>query len=161
QGMDQIQNILSQTGTFFKGLAPVIATGAQSFLTLANAGSNAFNLLLAPLDRFATGFDQMVNRLTASGAFNTAMQGLSVTLDSVFSLFIRRFESGVQAMGQPGGPIANLINALGDAFIAAMPGLTAFSAMIGNVGGTLLSSLAPAITAITPALTQFASMFGN
>lgn len=160
-GLSNIQNILTQTGSFFAGLAPIVNTATQSFLTLSSAGASAFNLLLAPLQNFATGFDNMVNRITSNGSFQTAMQGLSVTLDSVLNLFTRLFESGVTAMGQLGGPLTTLINGLGDAFIAMMPALTSFSGLIANVLGTALTALAPSITALTPAFTQLSTTLGT
>jgi phage-related protein len=160
QGLAQLETILANVGSMFSGLQPILQTATGSFLTLSEAGSNAFGKLLAPMQTFATGFDAMVNRITSSGAFDAAMGGLSQTLDSVLGLFTRLMESGVQAMGQLGGPLSTLINGLGDAFIAAMPALTSFSALIGNVGGTLLSALAPAIQAITPAFTALANTLG-
>ncbi|AEL17859.1 tail length tape measure protein [Mycobacterium phage Trixie] len=160
-GLDQINNILGKTGDFFRGLTPVISTGVQSFLTLANAGANSFNTLLAPLQTFATQFNDMVNRITSNGQFGAAMQGLSSVLGSVLNLFTRLFESGVQAMGQLGGPLSTLINGFGDAFIALMPALTSLSSLLANVLGTALSALAPAITALTPAFTMLADTLGT
>lgn len=160
-GLQNIQNILTQTGSFFAGLGPIIATGTQAFLQLSSSGASAFNLLLAPLQTFATGFNDMVTRITSNGSFNSAMQGMSVVLDSVLSLFNRLFESGITAMGQLGGPIATLINGFSDAFIAAMPALTQFSALIGNVLGTALTAIAPSITALTPAFTTLATTLGT
>lgn len=159
-GVAQLQSILGNVGAMFTQLKPTIQTATQSFLTLSDAGSRAFGHLTAPLQTFASQFDAMVGRITSSGAFDGAMQGLSQTLGSVLGLFNRLMESGVQAMGQLGGPLSTLINGLGDAFIAAMPALTSFSAFIGNVGGTLLSSLAPALKAITPGLTALSNTFG-
>lgn len=161
RGMSQIQTILANTGTFFSGLGPIIATGTQSFLTLAEAGSNAFGKLLAPLQNFANGFDEMVNRITSNGAFDSAMQGLSVTLDSLLSLFTRLMEAGVTAMGRLGGPLSNLINGLGDTLIALMPALTSLSALIGNVFGALGTALAPVITALTPAFQKLTDIFST
>ncbi|AVR76796.1 tail length tape measure protein [Mycobacterium phage Fameo] len=160
-GLEQINNILSKTSEFFKGLTPVIAIGTQSFLTLANAGANAFGTLLEPLQTFASQFNAMVDRITSNGAFQGAMQGLSQVLGSVLNLFTRLFESGVQAMGQLGGPLSTLINGLGDAFIALMPALTSLSSLLGNVLGTALQQLAPIITALTPAFTTLADTLGT
>ncbi|QGJ87755.1 tape measure protein [Mycobacterium phage BiancaTri92] len=160
-GLDQINNILGQTAEFFRGLTPVIATGTQSFLTLANAGANSFGKLLEPLQNFANGFNDMVNRVTSNGVFEGAMSGLSQTLGSLLDLFNRLMESGLQAMGQLGGPLSNLISGLGDAFIALMPALTSLSSLLGNVLGEALRQLAPIITALTPAFTTLASTLGT
>ncbi|AMW64105.1 tail length tape measure protein [Mycobacterium phage EvilGenius] len=160
-GLEQINNILGKTSEFFKGLTPVIAIGTQSFLTLANAGANAFGTLLGPLQTFATQFNAMVDRITSNGAFQGAMQGMAQVLGSVLNLFTRLFESGVQAMGQLGGPLSTLINGLGDAFIALMPALTSLSSLLGNVLGTALSQLAPIITSLTPAFTTLANTLGT
>jgi phage-related protein len=160
-GLSQLQNILTQTAGLFSSMQPVVQSFTSSFLTLANAGSNAFGQLLGPLQTFATQFGDVVNRITSNGAFQGAMQGLSQTLGSVLSLFNRLFESGVQAMGQLGGPLSTLINGLGDAFVAAMPALTSFSSLIGNVLGSALSALAPSIQAITPAFTALANTLGG
>ncbi|QGJ89725.1 tapemeasure protein [Mycobacterium phage Superchunk] len=160
-GLQQIQNILDKTGEFFTGLGPVIATGTQSFLTLANAGANSFGTLLAPLQDFANGFDEMVNRVTSNGVFEGAMQGLSQTLGSILNLFNRLMESGLQAMGQLGGPLSTFINGFGDLFISLMPALTSVSGLLGNVLGTLGTQLAPIVTALTPAFTTLASTLGT
>ncbi|ALA07838.1 tape measure protein [Mycobacterium phage ExplosioNervosa] len=161
QGMGQIQNILDKTGEFFTGLGPVLATGTQAFLTLANAGANSFGKLLEPLQNFANGFNEMVNRVTSNGVFEGAMSGLSSTLNSLLGLFTRLMESGLQAMGQLGGPLSTFINGLGDAFIALMPALTSISGLLGNVLGTLGTSLAPIIQALTPAFTTLADTLGT
>lgn len=160
-GIKLIENILANTTTMFSALRPVIEQSTQAFLTLASAGSSSFGLLTGVLERFATGFNEMVTRITSNGAFENAMGGLSKVLDSMLGLFTRLFEAGAEAMGQLGGPLATLINGLGDAFIAAMPALTTFSALIANVGGTLLSALAPAIKALTPAFNAFANTLGT
>ncbi|QKO02422.1 tail length tape measure protein [Mycobacterium phage DroogsArmy] len=160
-GLATIQNILANTQTFFSQLAPIIGTATQSFLTLSSAGSNAFGYLTGSLGNFATQFDQMVNRVTANGVFDSAMKGLSQTLDGVTGLFTRLMESGLQAMGQLGGPLNTLFQGIGDALVAAMPALTSFSAFLGNVGGTLLTAIAPAIQAVTPAFTSLANIAGG
>ncbi|QFG04601.1 tape measure protein [Mycobacterium phage Keziacharles14] len=161
QGMGQIQNILDKTGEFFTGLGPVLATGTQAFLTLANAGANSFGKLLEPLQNFANGFNEMVNRVTSNGVFEGAMSGLSSTLNSLLGLFTRLMESGLGAMAQLGGPLSTFINGLGDAFIALMPALTSISGLLGNVLGTLGTSLAPIIQALTPAFTMLADTLGT
>ncbi|ALF02167.1 tape measure protein [Mycobacterium phage LadyBird] len=160
-GLDQINNILGKTAEFFRGLTPIISTGVQSFLTLANAGANSFGTLLAPLQTFSTQFNDMVNRITSNGSFQGAMQGMSQVLGSVLNLFTRLFEAGTTAMGQLGGPLSTLINGFGDAFIALMPALTSLSSLIGNVLGTALQQLAPIITALTPAFTTLANTLGT
>lgn len=157
-GLGQLQTILASTGQFFTALQGPMNTLTQSFLTLGSAGAQQFGLLSSTIGQFAGQFSEVVNRMTANGSFDAAMQGLATTLGSVGSLFNRLFESGVQAMGQLGGPLSSLIDGLGDAFVALMPALTSFSSLIGNVGGSLLSSLTPAINAVTPAFTQLANM---
>ncbi|QTF81450.1 tape measure protein [Mycobacterium phage TarsusIV] len=160
-GLDQINNILGKTAEFFKGLTPVISTGVQSFLTLANAGANSFNTLLGPLQTFANGFNDMVNRITSNGSFEAAMQGMAQVLNAVLPLFTQLMEVGVTAMGQLGGPLSTLINGFGQAFTALMPALTSLSSLLGNVLGTALQQLAPIITALTPAFTTLADTLGT
>ncbi|AXH46770.1 tape measure protein [Mycobacterium phage Acolyte] len=160
-GLQQIQNILDKTGEFFTGLTPVIQTGAQAFLTLANAGANSFGQLLAPLQQFATGFNDMVNRVTSNGVFEGAMQGLSQTLGSLLNLFNRLMETGLQAMSQLGGPLSTFVNGFGDLFTSLMPAFTSFSSLVGNVLGTLGTQLAPIMTALTPAFTTLANTVGT
>ncbi|ATW60319.1 tape measure protein [Mycobacterium phage Koko] len=160
-GLQQIQNILDKSGEFFAGLGPVLATGTQAFLGLANAGANSFGTLLAPLQQFSDGFNEIVQRVTSNGVFESAMQGLSQTLGSLLNLFNRLFESGLQAIGQLGGPLSTFINGFGDLFIALMPALTSVSSLLGNVFGTLGTQLAPVVTALTPAFTTLASTLGT
>lgn len=160
-GMQQLQTFLNNTGNFFTALGPTIASFAQTFLTLATQGSNAFNILLTPLQEFAFRFEQMINRVAANGTLTSAFQGLSDVLGSVLDLFTRLFESGLQAMGQLGGPLTNFVKGFADAFIALMPALTSFSGMVANVLGAALEALTPAITAVTPALTTLFDQFGQ
>ncbi|AJD82445.1 tape measure protein [Mycobacterium phage Sheen] len=159
-GLAMIENILGNMRTLFSDLSPTVQTATHSFLTMVNAGSNAFGYLTGSLNTFATQFDQMITRVAQNGTFDGAMRGLSQTLDGITGLFTRLMESGLQAMSQLGGPINTLLTGLGDALVAMMPGLTTFAALIGNVGGTLLSALAPAIQAVTPAFVSFANTLG-
>ena len=168
QGVQQIGTILQGVGGFFRDLGPVVQTATQSFLTLASAGAQSFNLLLAPLQNFANGFDAMVQRITSNGVFEGAMQGLSQTLDGIFTLFTRLFEVGAQAMASLGGPLQTLLGGFGDLLVGAMPALTAFAAGVANTIGALGTSLAPAFAALTPAvsaimpiITQLATILGS
>jgi phage-related protein len=168
QGVQQIGTILQGVGGFFRDLGPVVQTATQSFLTLASSGAQSFGLLLAPLQNFANGFDAMVQRITSNGVFEGALQGLSQTLDGIFTLFTRLFEVGAQAMGSLGGPLQNLLGGFGDLLVGATPALTAFAAGVANTIGALGTSLAPAFAALTPAvsaispiLTQLASTLGT
>ena len=161
QGMKQIDTILQNTGKFFSDLQPMMETATRSFLTLSEAGSQAFGYLSGSLNRYADNFDAMVNRITSSGVFDGAMKGLSQTLDGLFDMFTRLFEAGAVAMGELGGPLNTLLTGLTDFLVAAMPALTSFSAMLANVIGQLGTSLAPIITALTPAFTTLMDLIGN
>lgn len=160
-GLTQIETILANTGFLFSMMSPAVEKFTSSFLTLGTAGSNAFNHLLMPIQNFATGFDEMVNRVTSNGVFEGAMQGMSQTLDGLLGLFTQLMESGLGAMAELGGPLQTLFGGIGDALVAAMPALTTFSSVVANVLGTALTQLAPTITALTPAFTEFATMFGE
>ncbi|QJD52078.1 tape measure protein [Mycobacterium phage MA5] len=160
-GMQQLQNILANTAGFFSQLQGPIQTATQSFLTLADHGSQAFGYLSGSLGTFATQFDQMVQRVTSSGVFDGAMKGLSQTLDGVTNLFTRLMESGLQAMGQLGGPLNTFLTGIGDLAVALMPALTSLSGLVGNVLGQLGTSLAPIVTALTPAFTTLADTLGQ
>ncbi|QGJ97308.1 tapemeasure protein [Mycobacterium phage Isca] len=160
QGMQQLQNFLANTGGFFSQLQGPIQTATSSFLTLAESGSQAFGYLSGSLGTFATQFDGMVQRVTSSGVFDSAMKGLSQTLDGITGLFTRLMESGLQAMGQLGEPLNNFLTGFGDLAVALMPALTSISGLIGNVLGQLGTSLAPIITALTPAFTTLADTLG-
>ncbi|AHY27088.1 tape measure protein [Mycobacterium phage Phantastic] len=160
-GIQQIQNILANTAGFFSQLQGPIQTATSSFLTLAEAGSQSFGYLSGSLGTFATQFDQMVQRVTSSGVFDGAMKGLSQTLDGVTNLFTRLMESGLQAMGQLGGPLNTFLTGIGDLAVALMPALTSLSGLFGNVVGQLGTSLAPIVTALTPAFTTLADTLGQ
>ena len=168
QGMAQIQGILANTGYMFSMMAPMVEKFTSSFLTLASSGAASFNLLLQPLQNFATGFNDMANRITSNGMFEGAMAGLSQTLDGIFGLFNRLMEVGVTAMAALGGPLQNMLGGFGDLLVAAMPALTSFAAGLANTIGALGTSLAPAFAALTPVLdaimpiiTQLATTLGG
>uniref|UniRef100_A0AAU8GUE8 Tape measure protein n=1 Tax=Mycobacterium phage BabyBack TaxID=3158877 RepID=A0AAU8GUE8_9CAUD len=160
-GPAQLENFLGNTKTFFSQLQPVANQFTQSFLTLANTGSNAFGYLTGSLEKFSTQFNDMVNRVSANGVMDGAMKGLSQTLDGVTDLFTRLMESGLQAMGQLGGPLNTFLTGLGDLAVALMPALTSLSGLLGNVLGTLGTQLAPIVTALTPAFTTLADTLGT
>ncbi|QOP65888.1 tape measure protein [Mycobacterium phage STLscum] len=160
-GMQAIQAILAGTGQLFHGLTPVIENATSSFLKLSAAGAGAFDKLLAPLEKYSVQFDAIVDRLVSSGAFESAMQGLSTVLDSLLTQFGRIFEVGVEQFGKMGEPIATFFNGIGDAVVALMPGLTALSNLILGTLGTALSALAPAIEAATPGFVSLANTLGT
>ena len=168
QGMAQIQGILANTSFMFSMMAPMVEKFTSSFLTLASSGAASFNLLLQPLQNFATGFNDMANRITSNGMFEGAMAGLSQTLDGILNLFNRLMEVGVTAMAALGGPLQNMLGGFGDLLVGAMPALTSFSAVLANTIGALGTSLAPAFAALTPVLdaimpiiTQLATTLGG
>ncbi|AXH50396.1 tape measure protein [Mycobacterium phage Ollie] len=160
-GPAQLENILANTKMFFEQLQPAANQFTQSFLTLASSGSDAFGYLSGSLNTFATQFNEMVNRVSQSGVMDGAMKGLSQTLDGVTNLFTRLMESGLQAMGQLGGPLNNFLTGIGDLAVALMPALTSLSGLIGNVLGSLGTALAPIVTALTPAFTTLADTLGS
>lgn len=160
EGLSQLQNIMANVGSAMSAMQPVVASFTSSFLTLGNAGSNSFGLLVGSLQKFATSFGEMINRVTSNGAFDGAMQGLSQTLDGVLSLFTRLMESGLGAMGQLGGPLNTFLGGFGDLLTALMPALTSFAGAVGDVLGTLGTSLAPVVTALTPAFQGLMGVLG-
>lgn len=156
--MNQLQSTFANIGGFLTQLTPTLTSFTQTFITLGQIGSANFGKLVAPLQTFAMQFEQMINKVSASGVLDKAFTGLSETLGSLLNLFTRLFESGLEAMGQLGGPLSNMVNGLGDALIAMMPALTSFSSLIANTLGAIGTAIAPAITAVTPALTQFMNL---
>ncbi|ERB55592.1 hypothetical protein N806_31175 [Rhodococcus sp. P27] len=161
QGLSQIETILNNTGTFFSQLQPMMAGFTSAFLTLSTAGSQAFGYLSGSLNNFATQFNDMVNRITSNGVFDSAMQGLSQVLDGILDMFTRLMEVGATAMGQLGGPLQTMLGGLTDFLVSAMPALTAFSGGLANVIGALGTGLAPIITALTPAFTALMDILGT
>jgi phage-related protein len=159
-GPAQIQNFLANTKTLFEQMQPVADKFTQSFLTLSSAGSSAFGYLTGSLDKFSTQFNDMVNRVTSSGVFDGAMQGLSQTLDGVTSMFTRLMESGLGAMSQLGGPLNKFLGGFTDLAVSLMPALTSLSGVLGNVLGELGTQLAPIVTSLTPAFTELANTIG-
>lgn len=160
RGMEQIESILANVGTFFQSLQPMVTTATQAFLTLSEAGANAFGYLSTVLNDFGASFNEMVNTITSSGAFNSAMEGLAQVLDSLLQGFVRLMEAGTVAMGQLGGPLTTAVNGIVDAFIGLMPVLTAASGLLFDVLGTALSVLAPAFEALGPPIQKLAELLG-
>ncbi|EIC67165.1 phage tail protein [Mycobacteroides abscessus] len=160
EGLGQLQNILANVGSAMSAMKPVVESFTSTFLNLASAGSNSFGLLVGSLDRFASSFGEMINRVTSNGVFEGAMQGLSQTLDGVLNLFTRLMESGLGAMGQLGGPLNTFLGGFGDLLTALMPALTSFAGAVGDVLGTLGTSLAPVVTALTPAFQGLMGVLG-
>ena len=160
-GLQKLEGFLANTGSFFMSLSPMVSQFTDAFLTAAQAGSSAFGYLSNSLNQFAEGFNGVIQRVTANGVFDQAMRGLSETFNGFGDLFNRLFDSGLQAMGQLGGPIETMLSGIGDALVAAMPALTSFSSLIGNVVGALGTSLAPVITALTPAFTELTNILST
>ncbi|AIG78468.1 Hypothetical protein AJAP_28150 [Amycolatopsis japonica] len=160
-GMQQISNILANTGKFFTALAPMVTQFMQAFLTLADVGSQSFGVLSGVLVDFATQFNQIVNNLNASGALTSALQGLGKVTGSLLSMFGRLFEAGVVAMGQLGGPLSTFVDGFANALVALMPALTSISGLLFNVLGKALSAIAPVIEKLTPAFTMLADTLGS
>jgi phage-related protein len=167
QGMAQIQGILANTSFMFSMMAPMVEKFTSSFLTLASSGAASFNLLLQPLQNFATGFNDMANRITSNGMFEGAMAGLSQTLDGILNLFNRLMEVGVTAMAALGGPLQNMLGGFGDLLVGAMPALTSFSSVLNAImpiitqlATTLGGALSSAVVALAPPLTEMVNVLG-
>jgi phage-related protein len=167
-GIAKISTILEGIGNFFTGMQPVIATWTSAFLTLGASGAQAFGTLLAPLQSFANGFNEVVARVASNGVFEGAMQGMAQTLTGFFDLFNRLFEAGLQSMAQLGPALQNMFMGFGDLLTAAMPALTALSAglanLIGSLGSALapgFAALAPVVSALMPIFTQLATVLGQ
>lgn len=148
-GMAQIATVLGQVGNFVGATTPAIQSFTKTLLTLGADGAKNLNLLSKPILVFANSFDQMIGRVSQSGALQKAFGGLSQVLGSLGDAFTKLFESGINSMGQLGGPISTLVSGLANSFTAMMPALTGFSGAIGNILGSLGTAIAPAIQAIS------------
>ncbi|ARQ94611.1 tape measure protein [Mycobacterium phage Journey13] len=160
-GPEQIKTFLANTQGLFSGLQGPMNTLTQGFLSLMTAGSSSFDNLTATIGNFSTGFNDMVNRVTASGALDSAFDGLQQVTDSLGNAFNELMELGINAMGQLGGPLSTFLGGLMDLFASLMPAFTSFSSLLGNVLGTLGTQLAPIVTALTPAFTTLADTLGT
>jgi phage-related protein len=161
QGMAQLNNILQNTAKFFDGLTPAITDGFRALMFLASEASEEFGALTATMRNFASGFLDVVKRVTEDGTLGSALRNLNVVLDSLLQAFNRFFEAGLRAMTQLGGPIANLFNGFTDAIVAAMPILTAISILVFDVLGEAFRQLGPILEAVTPALTALGDFLGT
>ncbi|ASZ75192.1 tape measure protein [Mycobacterium phage MissWhite] len=160
-GPEQIKTFLANTKGLFSGLQGPMNTLTTGFLNLMTAGSNSFDNLTATIGNFSTGFNDMVNRVTASGALDSAFDGLQQVTDSLGNAFNELMELGINAMGQLGGPLSTFLDGFMDLFSSLMPAFTSFSSLLGNVLGTLGTQLAPIVTALTPAFTTLADTLGT
>ncbi|WP_211358098.1 phage tail protein [Amycolatopsis cihanbeyliensis] len=161
QGMEQIQSILDNTGRFLRALSPMIRDATSAFLTLADAGSKSFGLLADVLNDFAADFRAMVERVTADGSFERAMQGLAQVTAAFLDMFTRLMEAGIRVMGDLGGPLSTLITGFTDALVSLMPVLGSLSGLLATVLGEALSALAPAFEALAPSIGLLASQLGE
>lgn len=160
-GMAQIATIFGKVGDFVGSMTPAMESFTKTFLTLGADGAKNLGLLAAPMQTFANSFDQMIGRVSQSGALQKAFGGLSQVLGSLGDGFTKLFESGLTAMGQLGGPISSVVRGLLDTFVATMPALTGFSGAILNVVGSLGSAIAPALQAISVPLQNVFNTLGN
>ncbi|WP_367137889.1 hypothetical protein [Saccharothrix sp. HUAS TT1] len=159
-GMKQLETILAGVGTFFTNIKPFMADFTAAILGLAEAGAKSLGFLSRLMNNTAAEFRETVSRLTSTGVFETAMNGLSQVLESALSLTIKLFEAGVGAMGQLTGPLVRLIDGLSASLVALMPILTSISSLVGNVLGQALKTIAPILTALQPAFAMLASFIG-
>ncbi|QGJ88778.1 tape measure protein [Mycobacterium phage Yecey3] len=159
--ISQLNTMLANSAGLFSQLQGPMNTLSTAWINLSTAGSQSFGNLSATIGNFANGFNEMVNNITQSGALGAALDGLKMVTDSLGNVFNNLMQSGVEAMGQMGGPMSTFINGFGDLLVSLMPALTSFSNLLFNVLGTLGSSLAPIVTALTPAFTMLADTLGT
>lgn len=161
QGMAQLDTILNNTAKFFAELTPAITDGFRAFMLLASEASQEFGGLAATMRRFASGFLDVVKRVSEDGTLGSALRNLNVVLDSLLEAFNRFFEAGLRAMTVLGGPIANLFDGFTDLIVALMPVLTAVSKLVFDVFGEAFRQLAPIVEALTPAIQTLGQLLGQ
>lgn len=161
RGSAQIETILNNVGKLFQQMTPFVTNFTQAFLTMAEAGSNQFGLLADVLNRFAKSFNEMIDRAVGSGVFAKAIEGLAMVTESLLQLFVRLFDAGLQVMGQIGGPLAGLINALGNALIPLIPILGAITNLVANVLTPVLNVLGQVFTVLGPPIQAILQLLGT
>lgn len=159
--MAQILNILTNVGQFLKDLSPAINQGVAAFLKLGSVASDSFGILARTLGDFSTSFLEMVDRITESGALQSALEGLNKVLNALLQGFVALFEAGVNAMSLLGGPMSEFISSFINLLVQLMPILTALSAFVFNVLSAAFKALMPVIEALTPAFELLASTLGT
>lgn len=161
QGMAQLNTILENTAKFFAELTPAITDGFRAFMLLASEASQEFGGLAATMRRFASGFLDVVKKVSEDGTLGSALRNLNVVLDSLLESFNRFFEAGLRAMTILGGPIANLFSGFTDLVVALMPVLTAVSKLVFDVFGEAFRQLGPIVQALTPAIQTLGQLLGQ
>jgi phage-related protein len=161
QGMTQIQNILTNIRSVIDGLTPAITAGTQAFLTLAEVGTANMGVLVDAINRFAEGFNRMVQQAAQTGQLAAAFQQLGNVVDAVLQVFLQLMEVGMQMMIDVGPGLTQFIRLLGDAFVALAPILTTISNTFFAVFNPVLEALIPILQELTPAFQSFGQIIGE
>lgn len=161
QGLKNVNTLVNNTATFFKELGPFVENFTSGFLTMAAEGSKHFGLLTGVLNNFATKWKEMSERIAGNGVLRGALEGLAKVTDALLQGFLKLMESGLGAMMELGGPLANALSSVVDVLVALMPILTAFSGVILTVISSVGQALIPIFNVLTPIIQQIAQIVAN
>lgn len=161
QGLKNINTLVNNTATFFKELGPFMENFTSGFLTMAAEGSKHFGLLTGVLNNFANKWREMSERIAGNGVLRGALEGLAKVTDALLQGFLKLMESGLGAMMELGGPLANALSSVVDVLVALMPILTAFSGVILTVISSVGQALIPIFNVLTPIIQQIAQIIAD
>lgn len=161
QGLADINIILGNTATFFAQLKGPLQSFTEGFLAFAREGSKSFDLLVGVFQRFADSFKALTTSAGFANQMRKALEGLAKVVDALLQGFLKLFSAGMDAMGQLGGPLANAINSVVDAIVAALPSLVEFAKLILNVITTLADQLTPVFQQLAPVFAEFFKNIGD
>lgn len=142
-GMQQLKDIFAGIAQFIKDSQPGIEALTSGFLKLTQVGTQNLGGFATALNNFGTSFQDMINKLSATGQLQAAMDGLYKVIDSLLIGFNKLFMAGIELMPAMVGPLTELINTLVDSVVAALPGFTQLSILFVNILTPVLRALVP------------------
>lgn len=152
QGLRTIADIIRNMNKAMSDLAPMFTTGTQTFMTMALIGSQTFGYLVTELNKFAAGFDSMIQNAVKTGILAEAFRQLANVTGSLLYAFTQLMGAGFQAMVETGPGLSTFIRNFTDTIVALMP-------ILSNISNIFFNIFNPALAALTPLLYQIAPAF--
>lgn len=112
--LDRLRSILGFVAGSITALGPVLRIVTDSFLTLAQVGTAAFQRFASgPLTRVAEKFNEMASALAANGTLARAFDGLGLVVEGIGNAFTYLLEVGARLSAEFGGQIGDTFTRFG------------------------------------------------
>lgn len=157
-GMGMINTILANTSAFLGRIAPMIGGFTNGFLRLSVIGSGALLGFAVILNNFGIQFDEMTQRLAASGVLTEAFNQLGISVGILLGFFLRLMEASAGMMARLGPEFNAFLWALTNGLIAVLPLFESFSYWVMAIVTPLINFLLPALGWMAPVLGPIAAV---